>query len=286
MDRNTFLKFVTPSIIVMVLLMVIPLFMAIWLSFNFVTYTNLDAPRFVSLSNYKEILADPDFWLALRFSFIYILIIIPSKLLLGLLIALLLDQVKKRRGIYIACLLVPFILTPVVGTLMFRTLFDRGGLIYFLLERLFNYKFLLNTQSVRFLIIAYGVWAGTPFSMITLFAGLLTLPKNSMEAATVDGATAFQKLWYVVFPHLKPLITFITLIGIMDAYRIFDPVLVMTRGNPAFKAETLMYYNYRIATSVQRLGKANAMSVLTIIGIFIVLIPFLRLTYKEQMEKN
>ena len=71
----------------------------------------------------------------------------------------------------------------------------------------------------------------------------------------------------------------------MDAYRVFDSVFVLTRQNPIFDAETIMYYNFQVAMNFGRLGKANAMSVLTVIGIFVVLIPFLAMTYREQMEE-
>ncbi len=286
MNDKTFFTFVSPSVIIMVLLMVIPLITAIVLGFNFVTYSNLEEPQFVGLSNYIDMLTDPGFWSSFSFTFIYIVTVVPCSLLLGFGIAMLLDQVRVFRGFFIATALIPHIITPVVGALMYRTMFDRSGLYWYLLRAVFDYDFVMTTTSVRFLIITQGIWQVTPFAMITLFAGLQTLPKQLMEAATVDGATAVQKLWHIILPHLKSLFLFITLMGIMDAYRVLDQVLVMTKQNPLFNADTLMYYNYRVATMFGRLGKANAMSILTVLGIFVVLIPFLRVTYKQQMESR
>lgn len=286
MNDKTFFSFVSPSVIIMVLLMVIPLITAVVLGFNFVTYSNLESPQFVGFQNYVEMLSDPAFWASFKFTFIYIVTVVPASLLLGFGIALLLDQISSFRGVFIAAALIPHIITPVVGSLMFRTMFDRSGLYWYLLRVIFDYDFVMTTTTVRLLIIFQGIWQVTPFAMITLFAGLQTLPKQLMEAATVDGANAFQKLMNVILPHLRSLFLFISLMGVMDAYRVLDQVLVMTKQNPLFDADTLMYYNYKVAVMFGRLGKANAMSVLTVIGIFVVLIPFLRITYKQQMEKR
>lgn len=286
MKRKVFLAFISPSVIVMTVMMVIPLAAAVLLSFNYITYVNLNEPRFVGFRNYTEILGDPAFWKSFRFTLVFILVTVPAELILGFIIALLIDQVGHGRGIYIAAILIPFIITPVVGTLMYRSMFDRGGLYYFLLERLFGYEFILTTGTVRFLILSHGIWYVTPFAVISLFAGLQTLPVQTMEAATMDGANAARKIWNVVLPHLRTVIIFITLIGIMDAYRVFDSILVMSRSNPIFDVDTVMYYSFKVATSVRRLGMANAVSVITVIGILVVLIPFLVVTHKQQKESR
>jgi ABC-type sugar transport system permease subunit len=286
MSRRTFFAFVSPSVIIMLLLMVLPLVTAVWLGFNFITFKNLATPQWVGLDNYSEVLSDPEFWASLRFTVLYIVITVPLEILIGFFIALLLDQVTKFRGVFIAASLLPFIVTPVVGTLMFRNVFDRTGLYTYLLRILFDYKLTMNTETVPLLIMLHGIWYSTPFAMITLFAGLQSLPQEPVEAATVDGANLFQKIWYVVIPHLRSLFIFIALIGIMDAYRVFDSIYVLTKQNPLFKADTVMYYNFKMALSFGQLGKANAMSILTVIGIFVVLIPFLVITYRQQTEER
>jgi multiple sugar transport system permease protein len=176
--------------------------------------------------------------------------------------------------------------TPIVGTLMFRNVFDRSGLYTYLLRLVFDYKLTMNTATVPVLIMLHGIWYSTPFAMITLFAGLQSLPQEPMEAATVDGANVLQRIWYVVLPHLRSLLVFIALIGIMDGYRVFDSIYVLTKQNPLFRADTVMYYNFKVAMSFGQLGKANAMAVLTVIGIFVVLVPFLVTTYRQQTEER
>ncbi len=286
MDRQTFSFFVGPSVFIMLALMTLPLLASIVLGMHFITFRNLDAPQWIGFQNYTDVLGDPEFWDSLEFTLIFIAIAVPARIVLGLLFALLLDQITRYRGIFIAAALVPFVMTPVVGTLIFRDMFDRGGPYWYWMQQLFDYRLFMNSTSVPLLIIFHSIWTATPFAMIVLFAGLQTLPQESLEAAKVDGATWLRQLWHVAIPHLRSLFIFIGLISIMDSYRVFDSVFVLTQQNPIYDAETIMYYNFQVALSFGRLGKANAMSVLTVLGIFVVLIPFLVMTYREQTEED
>lgn len=286
MTRGTFVFFVGPSVIIMLALMTLPLIASIILGLHYITFRNLDAPLWVGFQNYAEVLGDPEFWDSLGFTLLFIAATVPLRIVLGLMFALLLDQVRRFRGVFIAAALVPFVMTPVVGTLIFRDMFDRGGPYWYWMQQLFDYRMFMNSTTVPLLIIFHSIWTATPFAMIVLFAGLQTLPQESLEAARVDGASWLRQLWHIAIPHLRSLFVFIGLISIMDAYRVFDSVFVLTRQNPIFDAETIMYYNFQVAMSFGRLGKANAMSVLTVLGIFVVLIPFLVMTYREQLEEG
>ncbi len=286
MDKRTFSFFVGPSVFIMLALMTLPLLASIVLGMHFITFRNLDEPLWIGFQNYEQVLNDPEFWDSLEFTLIFIAIAVPARIVLGLLFALLLDQITRYRGIFIAAALVPFVMTPVVGTLIFRDMFDRGGPYWYWMQQLFDYRLFMNSTTVPLLIIFHSIWTATPFAMIVLFAGLQTLPQESLEAARVDGATWLRQLWHVAIPHLRSLFIFIGLISIMDAYRVFDSVFVLTQQNPIYDAETIMYYNFQVALSFGRLGKANAMSVLTVLGIFVVLIPFLVMTYREQTEED
>lgn len=285
MKRSTFLRFTAPSNFMMLALMVFPLAMAIWLGLNFVTFRNLNAPEFIGLRNYREVLTDPRFWQSFRFTMLYIAVTVPSQMVVGFVVALLLDQVTPRiRGIYLSLFLLPFIVVPVVGTLMFKQLFEPSGLGAWFFRSVLEQRFIFTESSVKALIFVHSIWYVTPFALITFFAGLQTLPQDLIEAASIDGAGRLAQIRYVVLPHLSSLFILVALISIMDAYRVFDSVFVLTEQNPIFKAETLMLYNFQVALTVQRLGKANAMAVLTVVGVLIVLIPFLYQSYREQIE--
>ncbi len=287
MNRRTFYMFMSPSLLVMLALMVFPLVTSIWLSTQYMTFRNINEPVFVGLANYVEVFEDQRFWSAFSFTMTYIAISVPMYIFAGFLIAVLLDQVSRRiRGIYIAAFLMPFIVVPVVGTLMVKQLFESGGLVAWAYRAIIGSRFIFTEQSVKGLIIVHALWAATPFPLIVFFAGLQTLPHELVEASMIDGATRLRQVRYIMIPHLRSLFVFIGLISIMDAYRVFDSIFVLTEQNPIYKAEVMMLYTFRTAMSVQRLGKANAMSVITVVMILVVLVPFLLRTYKEQMEER
>ena len=277
----------SPSLLVMLTLMVFPLLTSVWLSMQYMTFRNINEPVFVGLDNYLAVFEDLKFWNAFTFTMTYIAIAVPMQVFTGFLIAVLLDQVSRRtRGIYIAAFLMPFIVVPVVGTLMVKQLFESGGIIAWAYRTIVGSRFILTEQSVKSLIIIHALWAATPFPLIVFFAGLQTLPHELVEASMIDGATRLRQIRHIMIPHLRSLFVFIGLISIMDSYRVFDSVFVLTEQNPIYKAEVMMLYTFRTAMSVQRLGKANAMSVITVVMILVVLVPFLLRTYKEQTEER
>src|SRR6056297_152761 len=287
MNRKTFYRFTAPSNLLMLTLMVFPIVVAVFMSFHFVTFRNIGSPEFNGVQNYIYILSDPKFWQAFRFSILIVIVTVPFQLVIGFVVALLLDQVRNRlRGILIAGFLLPFIVVPVVGTMMYKQLFQVGGLYAWFFEQVFNQSFVFNSTSVRTLILFQLIWYATPYPLVVFFAGLQTLPETHLEAAEVDGASKFQQVFYVILPHLRPLLLMATMILIMDMYRMFDTILVMTEQNPIYHAENLMMYNFRIGMQVQRLGRANATAVITILCVLVVLIPWLRKTYLQVMEKE
>ena len=287
MERKTFWFFTVPSVAVMALLMVVPLATTVWLGFHRLLLRDLKNPSWIGLQNYTDLLTDPEFWTAFRWTMLFVAIVVPIQMVLGLAVALMLDRVVRGRSFYMAALLTPFIVTPVVGSLVYKDLFDRGGLVAWLWQVVFDDPFQITSGNVRYLIVIQAVWAVMPFAMITFFAGLQTLPGERLEAAAIDGAGFWRNLWHVILPHLRTLVLFVGLISVMDMYRIYDQVFVWT-GNRFTDAHTLQVYNVRIATAfdIGRLGKGNAMAVLTVIGILVVLIPFLYRSYKDQISER
>jgi len=287
MTKRTFWWFTMPSVAIMVTLMVFPLVTTIWLGFQRLLLRDLRNPEWVGLGNYRDVLGDPEFWSAFWFTMLFIVVTVPIQMLFGLAVALLLDRVTRARSIYMAALLLPFIVTPVVGTLVFEDLFERGGLLSWLVEVVTGDAFAVTAGNVKALILIQSIWHAMPFAMITFFAGLQSLPEERMEASAIDGAGFWRNLWHIKIPHLRTLIVFVGLISVMDAYRVYDSVFVWT-GNRFTDAHTLQVYNVRVATAfdIGRLGKGNAIAIITVIGIFVVLIPFLWQSYKDQVAER
>ena len=222
-----------------------------------------------------------EFFAALRFTLLYVAATTPFVLGGGLALALAMNQVTQRlKGLFIAASLLPFIITPVVGALSIKWLFRDNGLVPHLLSQ-FGVELFWMAQawSAQLLVVLYGIWHVTPFAFIVLYAGLQSVPQDALEAATIDGANRWQKLRFVTLPHLAPLLVFVTLIHVMDAYRVFEPVLVLTQG--AFTT-SVQYLTYHILLQEDNPYKASAAAVLTIVGIALLLIPLLRKTWREQ----
>jgi len=287
MNRRAFASFVLPSVSVMTFLMVIPLATTVWLSLTGLILRDLDSAPFVGLQNYREVLTDPAFWSATRFTLVFVGVTVPAEMLLGMVFALLLDRVRRFRSIYLAAILLPFIVTPVVGTLLFRNLFSRGGLLSWVIEVISGEPFVVDGSNVRFLIILHAIWHVTPFAFVAIFAGLQTLPEERLEAASMDGARFWDSFVHVTLPHLKSVLFFVAIISIMDSYRVFDSVFVFA-GNRFDNSHTLSVYNSVVALDamIGRLGKGHAIAILTIVGIFAALIPFLVRSYKEQVAER
>lgn len=225
--------------------------------------------------------APNEFWSALRFTLLYIAATTPLVLGLGFALALGANALTQRlKAVFITASLLPFIITPVVGALSIKWLFRDDGLVSVLLGQFgMEVHWMAQAWSAQLLVILYGVWHVVPFAFIVLYAGLQSVPQDALEAATIDGASRWQKLRYVTVPHLMPLIVFVTLIHVMDAYRVFEPVLVLTQG--AFTT-SVQYLTYHVLLVENNPYKASAAAVLTIIGIGVLLVPLLRRTWREQ----
>ena len=227
-------------------------------------------------------LLDISFWRALEFTLLYVLVTTPFVLLIGFLLALAVHSTTQYlKGPLIFTSLLPFIITPVVGSLSIYWLFLDNAVISSVLQSIGVGKvyFLKDAFSIRSLIITYGIWHVSPFAFVVLYAGLQTLPQDSLESAIVDGASRVQRVFYIVLPHLKPLFIFITLIHVMDAYRIFEPVLVF--GSNLY-ANSLQYLTYDLLNAKDNFHKAAASSLLNVLGIMLLLIPILIHTFKNK----
>lgn len=288
MKRNTFFAFASPSIIIMTLLMLLPLIMAIYLGMTRLNFTNIRSPEFIGLVNYVNVVQDAQFWRAFQFTALYIISVVPLVVIVGFIMALVLDQVSVlMRGIYLTIFLLPFVIVPIVGSLMFKQLFEASGPLTYLYQEIFDARYRPTEFIVKLQIIIYGVWYITPFTLVVYFAGLQSLPADLMEAASIDGAKWYEKVRFIIVPHVQSLTIFILLFTIMDTYRVFDSVFVLTDNlNPIYRANSMMTYTFQQATLVQNLGKANAMAIITVIGILFVLIPNLYVSYKEQIAER
>lgn len=233
----------------------------------------------------SELLSIP-FWKALRFTLTFTLVTLPLVVGVGLLIALTVNNAARRfRGPAIFVSLLPFIITPVIGALSIRWLFVGDGILTALMEQWSGQDIAMFAQgwTIELLMMFYRVWHVAPFAFVIFYAGLQTVNMDTLESAVIDGASRFERLRYVIVPHLMPLIVFISLIHLMDSYRVFEEVIGFRSEAFRISLQWLTFDYLKPDDAGNRsISRASASSMLTMIGIVILLIPLLRRTWRDH----
>lgn len=223
------------------------------------------------------------FYSALAFTLTYTVLVTPLSLILGFFIALGVNALPKLfKGPMIFFSLLPLIVTPLIGSLILFWMLDARGILGAAIQSISGMPDLslkASTPLMWIMLIFYGVWHTAPFAFVVYYAGLQTVPQDTLESAMIDGATRAQRIRFVVLPHLLPLTTFVTLIQIMDNFRVLEPIVSF---NAAAHAQSLSYFIYNdLGGETQLLSSASATSVLTIIFIIILLSPVLVRTWRD-----
>lgn len=235
--------------------------------------------------NWSEIL-NIDFWKALRFTLTFTLMTLPLVIIIGLSLAIAVNNVTKYiRGPVIFITLLPFIITPVIGALAIRWLFIGDGIMTAMLENLLERDIAMFAQAwtIEILMLFYRVWHVAPFAFVIFYAGLQTMNQDTLESAIVDGASRWERIRYVVVPHLMPLIVFIALIHLMDCYRVFEEVVGFSSQAHVISLQWLTYDFLTPDDSGNRsISRASASAMLTMIGIVFLLIPLLKRTWNDH----
>lgn len=223
------------------------------------------------------------FYGALAFTVSYTALVTPLSILLGFVIALAVNALPRvLRGPTIFFSLLPMIVTPLIGGLILFWMVDARGILgaffqYVAGDPALSVK--ASTPLMWAMLIVYGIWSTAPFAFVVYYAGLQTVPQDTLESAMIDGATRWQRIRHVVVPHLLPLTTFMALIKLMDNFRVFEPIISFNAGA---HAQSLSYFIYSdLGGETRLLSSAAATSVLTILGIIVLLSPVLVRTWRN-----
>ena len=227
-----------------------------------------------------------DFYKALRFTLTFTLVTLPLVIFFGLAVAIAVNNtIAAIRGPLIFVSLLPFIITPVIGALAIRWLFVGDGIMTAAIDWITGSHITMFAHgwTIELLMLFYRVWSVAPFAFVIFYAGLQTVDQDTLESAIVDGASRFERLRYVIIPHLMPLIVFVALIHLMDAYRVFDEVVGFSSQGYRISLQWLTY-DYLIPDNSgnRSISRAAASSMLTMVGIVILLAPLLRRTWREH----
>ncbi len=228
------------------------------------------------------------FYRALAFTLTYCFTVTPLAMALGFAVALAVNTIPKMlRGPTIFVSILPMIITPLVGSLILSWMFNPAGILGAALQDLAGDPSLsLRASPVLtwVVLLTYGIWTNGPFSFVVFYAGLQTVPQDTLESSKIDGATRWQTVRFVIIPHLMPLATFVALVQLMDNFRVFEPIVGFSAEANATSLSWLVY-NDLVSQDAQQFGSAGATSVITILGVLILLTPVLIRTWRDFNRK-
>ena len=269
---------VSPAVLLLAAAGIAPLLYSLW------TSVHAD-DRFVGLANFSDLLADGRFGRSLAVSGALMVCAVALELSLGLLLALALMKVTKRRGLLLSLLLVPSALAPLVAGIAWWMLFNTNyGAVNALLGML-GLGPVEWTRSMpwAFVSILVGiVWQGTPFVAVILLGGLTTVPPSLLEAATLDGAGRWAALRHVVLPHLRPFILISGLLVILDVARAYEIPMAVTEGGPGDETWVVGIYLFKQAFTYSNFGGASAMALLLVAVLTAVSTLYVRLVSRRN----
>jgi multiple sugar transport system permease protein len=265
-DRRIAYLLVSPTIAVLVALSIYPLIYAITVSLK----VRSGGVSGWSLGNFSRLFSDQFFLAALGHTLVYATSALTLEFLLGLGLAVLMNNQLRGRSFFRAALIVPMMLPTVVAGVVWRLMLNPNfGAVNGTLKGMgLNTSALTWTSSPRLAmlsVVAVDVWQWTPFMFLILLAGLQAIPQEPYEAALMDGSSGWQTFRHVTLPLLKPAILVALLLRTMDLLRVFDQVFILTEGGPGFATETISLYIYRTAFRFSDFGYAAAMSFVLLI---------------------
>jgi multiple sugar transport system permease protein len=255
--------FMLPAAAFLILFLAYPLGLGLWLS---LTDARIGRPgEFVGLENYQWLSDDSVFWLSVFNTLLYTIVASAIKFAVGLYLALLLNRHMPFKALIRAAVLIPFIVPTVLSAIAFWWIYDaQFSIISWSLRKMHliteNINFLGDSNWARASVIFANIWRGVPFVAITLLAGLQTVSPSLYEAATLDGATPWQRFRYVTYPLLTPIIAVVMTFSVLFTFTDFQLIWALTRGGPVNATHLMATLSYQRAILSGRLGEGAAIA--------------------------
>lgn len=285
-ERIAAYVFTLPAVILLLAFLVVPMIYTIYYSVFQYQVMRPNDITFIGIQNYVKLFADDEFWQALRNTFYFTVIVVPSQCVLALALALLVS--KKFRGVAIfrTMYFSPQLTSMVVISVLWTVLYNSNpstGLINALLVNfgMDPINFLSNPKTAMNAIIFMSAWQGAGYQMMIFLAGLQGIPGDQYEAASVDGANSFQQFLYITLPNLRGTIKYVIMITMIQAMKLFTQPYVMTQGGPQNATKTMVYYIY-----TQGFQKGNFGYACSVAAIFFVIVVAMSLIMQKITSDN
>ncbi|WP_107676302.1 carbohydrate ABC transporter permease [Agrobacterium sp. LAD9] len=262
--------FLLPSLALLAAVLLWPFGYAIYMSLSDFS-SGTSGTTFVGLKNYIEIGTDPRFWSALWTTSTLAFFALGVELTSGLLIALALSSLGRGAHAFVVAMFLPYIVTPVVSGLILKWMFvSNWGLIdaTFLSLGVQTPDWLGDPFFAKLTVILADAWVSTPLVILILFAALQQVDSSQLEAARIDGGSSLQIARFVILPTVAPMLIFVASVRLMDFFRSFDVIYVLTGGGPGTATETLTMLTYQWGFRAFQAGKASALGLVTLCIVF------------------
>jgi ABC-type sugar transport system permease subunit len=274
--------FTLPAIVFFAAFDFYPMLQALFMSLT--NWNILQPPRFVGLTNYMNLFSDALFRRSLGITLVYVVATCGAMLPVALSVAVLLNSAKRLRSFFEAAYFLPTIVSLVVVSVLWKFLLQRLGLVNMILGHvgIEPLPWLTGTALAQSAMVGVTAWRFLGYFIVLLSAGLAGIPREYQEAASLDGASAFQTLWRVTLPLLKPITLLVIVISILNVVQMFVPQYVITRGGPADGTRVLVLLIYETAFRYLRMGEAAAMSFVLLVMLLVVSLVQFRLFGRGQ----
>ena len=279
--RKEFAVFMLPSIIVLVLVLAVPLVYSLVTSFFDTNLKYSGFGDFVGLQNYIAVLKDSYFSQSVFTPFKFTVSVVTFEFLVGLGIALLLNNIVKARNFFFTVIIVPMMITPIAVGLIWRLILHSDlGIVNYLLSLIgvSGRAWLADSSIALKTVMFIDIWQNVPYMVLVILAGLVTLPMEPYEAAAIDGASRIQSFFSLTVPMMLPTFSVVLLLRTITALKTYDLIFVLTRGGPGTTTEVISYHIYQQAFRYLEIGKASAMSYLLLLIIVPIAFVFVKIS--------
>jgi multiple sugar transport system permease protein len=275
--------FLAPSFAILLVFLIFPLSWNIYIALHDVSLTTLLKEwEYVGLENFVTLFDDPNFYTSLKVTLMFVGGSVALQFGVGILMALVLNQQIRGSGVYRAILIIPWTISAVIAAFSFKFILDDNfGILNYMLNQLGmeSVGWLSDPNIVIWSLVIANTWYGTPFTLLFLTAGLLSINPSLYEAARIDGASKMRSLFHITLPLLKPFMIINLILITMWSVNLFDIQLIMTGGGPLFSSTTTSLYMYRQAFEFGLLSKGAAAGIILILinlTVAVIYVKFLR----------
>lgn len=275
--------FLLPYLFLFAGFLLLPLLFGFGLSFYRWEMLSPAPPHLAGLTNYREAVTDEYFWRALRATFYFVVLAVPSTVAAALAIAVALNNLPRRQALYRAAFLLPTMMSVSVVGILWRWFFSNDfGLFNGWLAPLgISIPWISDPRWAMPSIVLMTLWWTAGGSMLVLLAGLQQIPSHYYEAASIDGANGWEQFRHITLPLLRPVLLFVIVTGIIGAFQVFGQTFMVTHGGPELSTRVLVQYLYETAFNHYRMGYGAAMSWL----LFAVIALFAALQFRLGRER-